>query len=134
MLGQRPTLSCGTTVCAVSLTVKLTDSLSLFSAKEEEDEVDGVVHFQCYRNFGVRLDCRSGFDWEIMAATTPTAAPPPKKSRGKQEIETANEELKSRLSDVQNELQQERGKVHFFSHYTQFHLVANRIFGSDSLH
>ncbi|XP_056625384.1 janus kinase and microtubule-interacting protein 1 isoform X1 [Triplophysa dalaica] len=46
-----------------------------------------------------------------MAATTPTAAPPPKKSRGKQEIETANEELKSRLSDVQNELQQERGKV-----------------------
>ncbi|XP_073710180.1 janus kinase and microtubule-interacting protein 1 isoform X2 [Misgurnus anguillicaudatus] len=49
-----------------------------------------------------------------MAATTPTLAPPPKKSRGKQEIETlqtANEELKSRLSDVQNELQQERGKV-----------------------
>ncbi|KAI7801951.1 putative janus kinase and microtubule-interacting protein 1 [Triplophysa rosa] len=46
-----------------------------------------------------------------MAATTPTSAPPPKKSRGKQEIETANEELKSRLSDVQNELQQERGKV-----------------------
>ncbi|XP_051716290.1 janus kinase and microtubule-interacting protein 1 isoform X5 [Ctenopharyngodon idella] len=49
-----------------------------------------------------------------MAATTPTSAPPPKKSRGKQEAETlqtANEELKSRLSDVQNELQQERGKV-----------------------
>ncbi|XP_009289287.2 janus kinase and microtubule-interacting protein 1 isoform X1 [Danio rerio] len=49
-----------------------------------------------------------------MAATTPTAAPPPKKSRGKQEMETlqtANEELKSRLSDVQNELQQERGKM-----------------------
>ncbi|XP_052006003.1 janus kinase and microtubule-interacting protein 1-like isoform X4 [Xyrauchen texanus] len=43
-----------------------------------------------------------------------TSAPPPKKSRGKQEMETlqtANEELKSRLSDVQNELQQERGKV-----------------------
>uniref|UniRef100_A0A671KE25 Janus kinase and microtubule interacting protein 1 n=1 Tax=Sinocyclocheilus anshuiensis TaxID=1608454 RepID=A0A671KE25_9TELE len=50
-----------------------------------------------------------------MAATTPTSAPPPKKSRGKQEIETlqaANEELRSRLSDLQNELQQERGKVH----------------------
>ncbi|XP_056328261.1 janus kinase and microtubule-interacting protein 1 [Danio aesculapii] len=49
-----------------------------------------------------------------MAATTPTSAPPPKKSRGKQEMETlqtANEELKSRLSDVQNELQQERGKM-----------------------
>ncbi|XP_067312836.1 janus kinase and microtubule-interacting protein 1 [Pseudorasbora parva] len=49
-----------------------------------------------------------------MAATTPTSAPPPKKSRGKQEAETlqtANEELKSRLSDIQNELQQERGKV-----------------------
>ncbi|KAF4105239.1 janus kinase and microtubule-interacting protein 1 isoform X3 [Onychostoma macrolepis] len=49
-----------------------------------------------------------------MAATTPTSAPPPKKSRGKQEIETlqtANEELRSRLSDLQNELQQERGKV-----------------------
>ncbi|XP_051506420.1 janus kinase and microtubule-interacting protein 1-like isoform X2 [Myxocyprinus asiaticus] len=43
-----------------------------------------------------------------------TSAPPPKKSRGKQEMETlqtANEELKSRLSDVQHELQQERGKV-----------------------
>ncbi|XP_052010624.1 janus kinase and microtubule-interacting protein 1-like [Xyrauchen texanus] len=49
-----------------------------------------------------------------MAATTPTLAPPPKKSRGKQEMETlqtANEELKSRFSDVQNELQQEKGKV-----------------------
>ncbi|XP_026114803.1 janus kinase and microtubule-interacting protein 1-like isoform X1 [Carassius auratus] len=49
-----------------------------------------------------------------MAATTPTSAPPPKKSRGKQEIETlqaANEELRNRLSDLQNELQQERGKV-----------------------
>ncbi|XDV36659.1 hypothetical protein PO909_006400 [Leuciscus waleckii] len=48
-----------------------------------------------------------------MAATTPTLAPPPKKSRGKPEAETlqANEELRSRLSDVQNELQQERGKV-----------------------
>ncbi|XP_050983686.1 janus kinase and microtubule-interacting protein 1 isoform X3 [Labeo rohita] len=49
-----------------------------------------------------------------MAATTPTSAPPPKKSRGKQEVETlqaANEELRSRLSDLQNELQQERGKV-----------------------
>ncbi|TRY98208.1 hypothetical protein DNTS_006239 [Danionella cerebrum] len=49
-----------------------------------------------------------------MAATTPTSGPPPKKSRGKQEMETlqtANEELKSRLGDVQNELQQERGKV-----------------------
>ncbi|KAK2890685.1 hypothetical protein QQF64_006696 [Cirrhinus molitorella] len=49
-----------------------------------------------------------------MAATTPTSAPPPKKSRGKQEIETlqtANEEMRSRLSDLQNELQQERGKV-----------------------
>uniref|UniRef100_A0A8C1WK18 Janus kinase and microtubule interacting protein 1 n=2 Tax=Cyprinus carpio TaxID=7962 RepID=A0A8C1WK18_CYPCA len=35
-------------------------------------------------------------------------------SRGKQEIETlqtSNEELRSRLSDLQNELQQERGKV-----------------------
>uniref|UniRef100_A0A671Q057 Janus kinase and microtubule-interacting protein 1-like n=1 Tax=Sinocyclocheilus anshuiensis TaxID=1608454 RepID=A0A671Q057_9TELE len=49
-----------------------------------------------------------------MAATTPTSAPPPKKSRGKQEIETlqtTNEELRSRLSDLQNEQQQERGKV-----------------------
>ncbi|XP_051513896.1 janus kinase and microtubule-interacting protein 1-like isoform X3 [Myxocyprinus asiaticus] len=49
-----------------------------------------------------------------MAATTPTLALPPKKSRGKQEMETlqaANEELKSRLGDVQNELQQEKGKV-----------------------
>ncbi|XP_039537358.1 janus kinase and microtubule-interacting protein 1-like [Pimephales promelas] len=48
-----------------------------------------------------------------MAATTPTLAPPPKKSRGKPEAETlqANEELRSRLSDVQHELQQERGKV-----------------------
>ncbi|KAK7138507.1 hypothetical protein R3I94_013969 [Phoxinus phoxinus] len=48
-----------------------------------------------------------------MAATTPTLAPPPKKSRGKPEAETlqANEELRSRLSDAQNELQQERGKV-----------------------
>ncbi|XP_073676408.1 janus kinase and microtubule-interacting protein 1 isoform X2 [Garra rufa] len=49
-----------------------------------------------------------------MAATTPTSAPPPKKSRGKQEVETlqtSNEELRSRLSDLQNELQQERGKV-----------------------
>ncbi|XP_042593683.1 janus kinase and microtubule-interacting protein 1 isoform X1 [Cyprinus carpio] len=49
-----------------------------------------------------------------MATTTPTSAPPLKKSRGKQEIETlqtSNEELRSRLSDLQNELQQERGKV-----------------------
>ncbi|XP_053091667.1 janus kinase and microtubule-interacting protein 1 isoform X2 [Pangasianodon hypophthalmus] len=49
-----------------------------------------------------------------MSASTPNSAPPPKKSRGKQETETlqaANEELKAKLSDVQNELQQERAKV-----------------------
>lgn len=61
--GNAPLLVSGTNVCAVSLTFKLTDCLSvclsLFSAKEEEDEVDGVVNFQCYRNFRVRLDCRS---------------------------------------------------------------------------
>ncbi|KAL7863710.1 hypothetical protein SRHO_G00126940 [Serrasalmus rhombeus] len=47
-----------------------------------------------------------------MSANTPTSAPPPKKSRGKQEaLEAANEELKTKLSDIQNELQQERMKV-----------------------
>uniref|UniRef100_A0A3B4D2D6 Janus kinase and microtubule-interacting protein C-terminal domain-containing protein n=1 Tax=Pygocentrus nattereri TaxID=42514 RepID=A0A3B4D2D6_PYGNA len=47
-----------------------------------------------------------------MSANTPTSAPPPKKSRGKQEaLEAANEELKTKLSDIQNELQQERTKV-----------------------
>ncbi|XP_036424775.1 janus kinase and microtubule-interacting protein 1 [Colossoma macropomum] len=47
-----------------------------------------------------------------MSANTPTSAPPPKKSRGKQEaMEAANEELKTKLSDIQNELQQERMKV-----------------------
>ncbi|XP_030634261.1 janus kinase and microtubule-interacting protein 1 [Chanos chanos] len=49
-----------------------------------------------------------------MSATTPTSAPPPKKNRGKQEVETlqaANEELKTKLNDLQNELQQERAKV-----------------------
>ncbi|XP_058254051.1 janus kinase and microtubule-interacting protein 1 isoform X4 [Hemibagrus wyckioides] len=49
-----------------------------------------------------------------MSVSTPNSAPPPKKSRGKQETESlqaANEELKAKLSDVQNELQQERGKV-----------------------
>ncbi|KAL6479940.1 hypothetical protein MHYP_G00109730 [Metynnis hypsauchen] len=46
-----------------------------------------------------------------MSANTPTSAPPPKKSRGKQEaLEAANEELKTKLSDIQNELQQERMK------------------------
>lgn len=51
---------------------------------------------------------------ERMSASAPNSAPPPKKSRGKQETEslqTANEELKAKLSDVQNELQQERVKV-----------------------
>ncbi|XP_037396607.1 janus kinase and microtubule-interacting protein 1 isoform X1 [Pygocentrus nattereri] len=47
-----------------------------------------------------------------MSANTPTSAPPPKKSRGKQEaLEAANEELKTKLSDIQNELQQERTKA-----------------------
>ncbi|XP_060782850.1 janus kinase and microtubule-interacting protein 1 [Neoarius graeffei] len=49
-----------------------------------------------------------------MSASAPNSAPPPKKSRGKQEMESlqaANEELKAKLSDVQNELQQERAKV-----------------------
>ncbi|XP_072520334.1 janus kinase and microtubule-interacting protein 1 [Salminus brasiliensis] len=47
-----------------------------------------------------------------MSANTPTSAPPPKKSRGKQEaLEAANEELKTKLNDIQNELQQERMKV-----------------------
>ncbi|KAK2838978.1 hypothetical protein Q7C36_013792 [Tachysurus vachellii] len=49
-----------------------------------------------------------------MSVSTPNSAPPPKKSRGKQETESlqaANEELKAKLSDVQNELQQERAKV-----------------------
>ncbi|XP_046705977.1 janus kinase and microtubule-interacting protein 1 isoform X2 [Silurus meridionalis] len=49
-----------------------------------------------------------------MSASTPNSAPPPKKSRGKQEnesLQAANEELKAKLSDVQNELQQERAKV-----------------------
>lgn len=53
-----------------------------------------------------------------MAASTPTSAATAKKSRGKQEIETlqtTNEDLKNRLSDVQNELQQERGKVRRFN-------------------
>ncbi|XP_035388093.1 janus kinase and microtubule-interacting protein 1 isoform X1 [Electrophorus electricus] len=49
-----------------------------------------------------------------MSATTPASAPPPKKSRGKLEAESlqaANEELKTKLTDIQNELQQERAKV-----------------------
>ncbi|XP_066504924.1 janus kinase and microtubule-interacting protein 1 isoform X2 [Hoplias malabaricus] len=47
-----------------------------------------------------------------MSANTPTSAPPPKKSRGKQEaLEAANEELRTKLSEIQNELQQERSKV-----------------------
>ncbi|XP_047658362.1 janus kinase and microtubule-interacting protein 3 isoform X2 [Tachysurus fulvidraco] len=49
-----------------------------------------------------------------MSVSAPNSAPPPKKSRGKQETESmqaANEELKAKLSDVQNELQQERAKV-----------------------
>lgn len=49
-----------------------------------------------------------------MAATTPTNAVPSKKSRSKPEVESlqaANEELKSKLSDIQNELQQEKAKV-----------------------
>ncbi|XP_028815695.1 janus kinase and microtubule-interacting protein 1 isoform X2 [Denticeps clupeoides] len=49
-----------------------------------------------------------------MSATTPPTGPPSKKSRGKQEAESlqaANEELKSKLSDIQNELQLERAKV-----------------------
>ncbi|KAI5624801.1 janus kinase and microtubule-interacting protein 1 isoform X1, partial [Silurus asotus] len=49
-----------------------------------------------------------------MSASTPNSAPPPKKSRGKQEnesLQAANEELKAKLSDIQNELQQERAKV-----------------------
>ncbi|XP_062856241.1 janus kinase and microtubule-interacting protein 1 isoform X2 [Trichomycterus rosablanca] len=49
-----------------------------------------------------------------MSASTPTSGPPSKKSRGKQESESlqaANEELKAKLSDLQNELLQERTKV-----------------------
>ncbi|KAL2088637.1 hypothetical protein ACEWY4_015536 [Coilia grayii] len=49
-----------------------------------------------------------------MAATTPTNALPSKKSRSKPEVESlqaANEELKSKLSDTQNELQQEKAKM-----------------------
>ncbi|KAM9469785.1 janus kinase and microtubule-interacting protein 1 isoform 2-T3 [Clarias gariepinus] len=49
-----------------------------------------------------------------MSACAPNSAPPPKKSRGKQETESlqaANEELKAKLSDIQNELQQEKAKV-----------------------
>ncbi|XP_063045208.1 janus kinase and microtubule-interacting protein 1 [Engraulis encrasicolus] len=49
-----------------------------------------------------------------MAATTPTNALPSKKSRAKPEAESlqaSNEELKSKLSDTQNELQQEKAKM-----------------------
>ncbi|XP_076878607.1 janus kinase and microtubule-interacting protein 3 isoform X1 [Brachyhypopomus gauderio] len=49
-----------------------------------------------------------------MSTASPASAPPPKKSRGKLEVESlqaANEELKTKLTDIQNELQQERAKV-----------------------
>lgn len=53
-----------------------------------------------------------------MSSTTPPAAPPFKKGRkpDKSEVMTdsvqaTNEELRSKLMDVQIELQQERGKV-----------------------
>ncbi|XP_048119198.1 janus kinase and microtubule-interacting protein 1 isoform X4 [Alosa alosa] len=49
-----------------------------------------------------------------MASTTPTNAVPSKKSRNKPEVESlqaANEDLKSKLSDIQNELQQEKAKM-----------------------
>ena len=53
-----------------------------------------------------------------MSSTTPTSAPPSKKTRGKERTEvmgdlpqTANEELRSKLMDFQIELQQEKGKV-----------------------
>ncbi|CAB1337034.1 unnamed protein product [Coregonus sp. 'balchen'] len=53
-----------------------------------------------------------------MSSTTPTSAPPSKKTRGKERTEgmgdspqTANEELRSKLMDIQIELQQEKGKV-----------------------
>lgn len=58
-----------------------------------------------------------------MSASAPNSAPPPKKSRGKQETESlqaANEELKTKLNDVQNELQQERAKVGSSGHQLQF--------------
>ncbi|XP_062405886.1 janus kinase and microtubule-interacting protein 1 [Sardina pilchardus] len=47
-------------------------------------------------------------------ASTPTNAAPSKKSRNKPEVESlqaANEELKSKLSDIQNEQQQEKAKM-----------------------
>ncbi|KAL0974063.1 hypothetical protein UPYG_G00214890 [Umbra pygmaea] len=53
-----------------------------------------------------------------MSSTTPNSAPPPKKTRGKDRpdvmgdpVQSANEELRSRLMDIQLELQQEKNKV-----------------------
>ncbi|KAK6298333.1 hypothetical protein J4Q44_G00313880 [Coregonus suidteri] len=53
-----------------------------------------------------------------MSSTTPTSAPHPKKTRGKERtevmgdfVQTANEELRNKLMDIQIELQQEKGKV-----------------------
>uniref|UniRef100_A0A6Q2Z930 Janus kinase and microtubule-interacting protein C-terminal domain-containing protein n=1 Tax=Esox lucius TaxID=8010 RepID=A0A6Q2Z930_ESOLU len=54
----------------------------------------------------------------MMSSTTPTSAPPPKKTRGKDRtdvmgdsVPTANEDLRSKLMDIQIELQQEKSKV-----------------------
>lgn len=53
-----------------------------------------------------------------MSSTTPPAAPPFKKGRKPEKsevmtdsVQATNEELRSKLMDVQIELQQERGKV-----------------------
>ncbi|XP_055744924.1 janus kinase and microtubule-interacting protein 2-like isoform X4 [Salvelinus fontinalis] len=53
-----------------------------------------------------------------MSSTTHTSAPHPKKTRGKERIEvmgdfaqTANEEFRNKLMDLQIEMQQEKGKV-----------------------
>ena len=53
-----------------------------------------------------------------MSSTTPSAAPPLKKGRKPEKsevmadsVQATNEELRSKLMDVQIEIQQERGKV-----------------------
>lgn len=53
-----------------------------------------------------------------MSSTTPPTAPPLKKGRKPERsevmadsVQTTNEELRSKLMDIQIELQQERGKV-----------------------
>ncbi|KAJ8015344.1 hypothetical protein DPEC_G00025140 [Dallia pectoralis] len=54
----------------------------------------------------------------MMPTTTNTSAPPPKKTRGKDRtdvmgdsVPTANEDLRSKLMDIQMEMQQEKSKV-----------------------